>query len=88
MRTEEERMLLELMSSGALDGFVGDDLTTSGGSTVWMQIKNGIPAQYKEGPGGKFLMGRRISDIQANVMFCKNGKLMMLNLFFSRSMDG
>lgn len=58
MRTDEERMLLDLLNSGALDGYVGDDLTTSGGSTVWMQIKGGIPAQYKEGPGGKFFDGK------------------------------
>lgn len=58
MRTDEERMLLDLLASGALDGYVGDDLTTSGGSTVWKQIKNGIPAQYKEGPGGKFFDGK------------------------------
>lgn len=58
MRTEEEIMLLDLLNSGALDGPVGNDLTTSGGSTVWKQIKKGIPAQYKEGPGGKFFDGK------------------------------
>ena len=33
--TNEERNLLKRMASGALDGFVGDNLTTSGGSSVW-----------------------------------------------------
>lgn len=36
--TNEERNLLEKMASGALDGFVGDELTTSGGSTFWKVI--------------------------------------------------
>ena len=37
--TNEERNLLKRMASGALDGFVGDDLTTSCGSSVWNVIK-------------------------------------------------
>ncbi|NCD04141.1 MAG: hypothetical protein EOM00_14345 [Clostridia bacterium] len=57
-RTNEEKSLLAKLASGVLDGFVGDDLTTSGGSTVWKAIKNGIPANYKQGPGGKFFNGK------------------------------
>ena len=45
--TDEERNLLKRMTSGALDGYVGDNLTTSGGSTVWKVIKNGVPAMFK-----------------------------------------
>lgn len=37
--TNEEKNLLEKLTSGALDGIVGDDVTTSGGSTVWKAKK-------------------------------------------------
>lgn len=56
--TKEEKGLLKKMKDGVLDGFVGDDLTTSGGSTVWKSIKNGVPAMFKQGPGGKFFNGK------------------------------
>ena len=56
--TKEEIKLLEKLASGALDGFVGDDITTSGGSTVWKEIKNGLPAMLKQGPGGKIFNGK------------------------------
>ena len=56
--TNEERNLLEKLASGALDGIVGDELTTSGGSTIWKAIKNGIPTEFKQGPGGKFFNGK------------------------------
>ena len=52
--TNEERNLLKKKATGALDGFVGDDLTISGGSTVWKVIKNGVPAMFKQGPGSRF----------------------------------
>ena len=48
--TNEEKNLLEKLASGTLDGIIGDDLITSGGSTVWKAIKNGIPAMFKQGP--------------------------------------
>jgi len=57
-RTKEEKTLLERLASGLLDGQVGDDLYTSGGSTVWTQIKDGNPVRYKQGPGGKFFNGK------------------------------
>lgn len=57
-RTKEEKNLLAKLLSGVLDGQVGDDLTTTGGSTVWNVIKNGKPIQYKQGPGGKFFNGK------------------------------
>lgn len=56
--THEEKKLLQKMASGALDGIVGDNITTSGGSTVWKSIKNGLPAMFKQGPGGKFFNGK------------------------------
>jgi len=36
--TNEEKELLRRLASGALDGIVGNDLTTSGGSSVWKAI--------------------------------------------------
>ena len=56
--TKEEKNLLQKLASGALDGIVGNDLTTPGGSTVWKMISNGIPAMFKQGPGGKFFNGK------------------------------
>jgi hypothetical protein len=62
--TNEEKNLLKRLASGALDGFVGDDLTTSGGSTVWKAIKNGVPAMLKQGPGSKFFNGKENERIE------------------------
>ena len=56
--TNEEKKLLQKMASGALDGIVGDNINTSGGSTVWKSIKDGLPAMFKQGPGGKFFNGK------------------------------
>ena len=54
-KTEEELELLSRLKSGELDGPVGDVCLDNGhGSTVWREIKNGIPIQMKIGPGGKF----------------------------------
>lgn len=57
-RTKEEKGLLAKLLSGKLDGQVGDDLTTSGGSTVWTSIKDGNPTRYKQGPTTKFFNGK------------------------------
>ena len=57
-RTKEEKGLLAKLASGDLDGLVGNDLNTSGGSRVWKSIKNGIPGSYKQGPERKFFDGR------------------------------
>lgn len=57
-RTPEEKSLLAKLASGLLDGRVGDDLETSGGSTVWTRIKGGRPARLKEGPGKRFFNGK------------------------------
>ncbi len=56
--TNEEKNLLQRLASGVFDGIVGDSIETSGGSTVWKAIKNGIPRQFKKGPGGKFFNGK------------------------------
>ena len=64
--TKEEKGLLEKLASGALDGLVGDELITSGKSTVWKAIKNGVPAMFKEGPSKRFFNGKeneRISGV-------------------------
>lgn len=57
-KTKEEKNLLAKMLSGIFDGLVGDIFTTSGGSTVWTEIKDGKPTRYKKGPGGKFFNGK------------------------------
>ena len=57
-RTKEEKGLLAKLLSGKLDGQVGDDLPTSGGSTIWTSIKDGKPARFKEGPSTKFFNGK------------------------------
>lgn len=56
--TTEEKGLLAKLASGLLDGTVGDVLETSGGSSVWTAIKNGIPVQFKKGPGSKYFDGK------------------------------
>ena len=57
-RTNEETALLQKLSSGELDGLVGDAYYTPGGSTIWTEIKDGNPVRYKKGPGGKFFDGK------------------------------
>ena len=54
MRSDEEQSLLNKLASGELDGIVGDVLTTSGKSSVWKKIENGIPRNLKQGPTTKF----------------------------------
>lgn len=71
--TNEEKNLLQRLKSGALDGIVGDLLETTGGSTVWYVIKNGIPIQYKKGLGGSFLTARRTNRLTGCFMSCING---------------
>lgn len=57
-KTKEEKKLLEKLAAGLLDGIVGDDLTTSGGSSVWTRIKDGKPTRYKQGPTKKIFNGK------------------------------
>ena len=57
-RNKEEEIILKKFAEGMLDGRVGDDLHTSGGSTVWTQIKHGIPTRYKQAPSKRFFNGK------------------------------
>ena len=70
-KSDEEKKILQKLASGLLDGVVGNSIETSGGSTVWKEIKDGLPMQYKQGPGGKFF------DNRENVRF--EGKLNILD---------
>lgn len=56
--SREEINLLKKLKDGLLDGLVGDELTTTGGSLVWKEIRDGIPRQLKEGPGRRFFNGQ------------------------------
>ena len=49
--TNEEKTLLKKMNEGGLDGFVGNELITTGGTSICKVIKNGVPIMFKEGPG-------------------------------------
>ncbi len=62
--TNEEKKLLKRLNAGELDGLVGDDITTKGGSRVWTSIKDGIPTRYKQGPGGRFFNGKENESIE------------------------
>ena len=57
-RSKEEKSLLAKLAEGVFDGIVGDELTTSGGSSVWTSIKDGVPKRFKEGPTTKFFDNR------------------------------
>lgn len=61
--SDQEKELLERLEDGEFDGQVGDELTTSGGSTVWFEIEDGVPRQYKEGPSSKFFNGEENETI-------------------------
>ena len=56
--TQEELTLLKRLSSGELDGVVGDEFVTSGGSSIWKRIVGGVPMQTRQGPGGRSFNGR------------------------------
>ena len=49
--TDEEQKLLRRLAAGELEGLVG-------GSSVWSCIEDGIPIQYKQGPGSKYFNGK------------------------------
>ena len=57
-RTAEEKKLLEKFFSGVLDGQVGRDFVTTGGSTIWTAIKDNQIVKYKQGPSTKFFNGK------------------------------
>ena len=56
--TDEEQKLLRRLAAGELEGLVGNVLTTDGGASVWSCIEDGIPIQYKQGPGSKYFNGK------------------------------
>lgn len=62
--TSEEKALLEKLESGLLDGFVGNELTTDGGSTIWKSIKNGIPTMFKQGPSRRVFNGKENERVE------------------------
>ncbi len=77
-----EKDLLHRMASGQLDGLVGDDLITSGGSTVWKAIKNGVPVMLKQGPGSKFFNGKENERIEGVLHVLQEWKTDDEKLFF------
>lgn len=56
--TDEEYHLLDKLSSGALNGDFGEPLLDNGyGSSLQLEIREGVPVRVKCGPGGKFFNG-------------------------------
>ena len=47
--SDQEKELLECLEDSEFNGQVSDELITSGGSTVWFEIKYVVHRQYKEG---------------------------------------
>lgn len=62
--TNEEKELLSKMEQGKLDGCVGDDLMTSGGSIIWQVVRNGVPTKFKQGPSRRFFNGEENERIE------------------------
>lgn len=57
--TDEENTLLEKLRSGTLDGDFGTPLLDNGyGSSIQLEVNNGIPMRVKCGPGGKSFDGK------------------------------
>lgn len=59
-RSPEERMLLEKLSSGALDGMVGEEREYRGYRSVFCgkYIKDGEPVSYRQGQSERFFNNR------------------------------
>ena len=62
--TNEEKKLLHRLNKGMSDGFVGESRHTSGGSSIWMIIKNGIPKRLKQGPSRKLFNGKENESVE------------------------
>jgi len=60
--------------SGALDGRIGRDLITDGGSMVWTSIKNGLIRQYKQGPSSKFFNNKENVRVEGVLHLLKERK--------------
>ena len=63
-RSNEEKKLIAKFFSGVLDGQVGNNFFTEGGSCVWTAIKDGKIVRYKKGPGSKFFNGKENERIE------------------------
>ncbi len=59
---DEDLVVLEKIKSGVLDGVIGRILTTSGGSSIWTELKEGVITRIKVGPGGKFFDNRETTS--------------------------
>lgn len=66
-RTTEEKTIIAKILSGVLDGQVGNDFFTDGGSTVWTVIKNGKITRFKQGPSKKFFNGKENDIIEGTL---------------------
>lgn len=62
--TSEEKELLKLLDSGALDGVVGNELITSGKSAVMKVIKDGVPKMIKQGPSKRVFFGNESERVK------------------------
>ena len=73
-KTKEEKGLLAKLANGLFDGTVGDVFTTSGGSSVWTTIKDGVPVRYKKGPGSKYFDGKENVHVEGVLHTLKKWK--------------
>lgn len=73
-RLDEEKRLLEKLKSGILDGRVGKSFSFGAGSTSWFEIRNGEPARYRKGPGGKFFNGKENERYEGTTRITKKYK--------------
>lgn len=65
--SKQEKGLLAKLKKGLLDGQVGNDLITSGGSTVWTEIRDGKATRIKQGPTKRFFNGKENERIPGKV---------------------
>ena len=73
--SDQEKELLERLENSKFDNQVGDELTTSGVSTVWFEIEDGIPKQYKEVPSVFHTLEEWTSDLEKIQFLRKYGWL-------------
>lgn len=61
--TREEKNLIKKLNNKELDGYVGDEFYTKGGSMIWMTIIDGIITRKKQGPTAKFFNGKETEKV-------------------------
>ena len=68
--TKEEKMLLQKLSDGLLDGRVGDTFVARGYKKVYYDkyIKNGIPVFRRTGEGSKYFDGKETVRVAGKVI--------------------